>query len=64
MLTVDMAIEIISLSRVNQFMTENKWARGLFKLSLITMTILYANNVFLMLLYCWGTPANNMTKVT
>ena len=50
MLTVDMAIEIISLSKVNKFMTENKWARGLFKLSLITMTILYANNVFLMLL--------------
>ena len=60
-LSLNILIQSMSLSRVNQFLTKSTWSRVLFKLLLLTMAVLYANNVFLMLAYSWGTPAKEMT---
>ena len=38
------------------------WARILLNLLLLILTILYADNILLMLLFSWGTPARIMTK--
>ena len=59
---MNIMIQIISLSRVNKFITKNKWTRALLNLLLLALAILNANNIFLKLLFSWGSPARKMTS--
>lgn len=59
---INLSISLLSIVRLLVFITESKLLRGLGYFLLVPLSILYINNVFIVLSYLWGIPAFRMVR--
>ena len=57
----NLVLQVVSLVRLIKFLTKNKWARASLVLFTLAFSLLYLNDVLLMVTPQWGIPAYRMT---